>query len=50
MDELAEVTSRQRAMWGAGNYVPFGQMLLPSSARLVEAAGIGAGERVVDVG
>lgn len=50
MDELAEVTNRQRAMWGAGNYVPFGQMLLPSSARLVEAAGIVAGERVVDVG
>lgn len=50
MDELAEATKRQRAMWGAGNYVPFGEMLLPASARLVEAAGVAEGERVVDVG
>ena len=40
MDELSQVTERQRAMWGAGDYVPFGEMLLPSSGRLVEAAGV----------
>lgn len=50
MDELSQVTELQRAMWGAGDYVPFGEMLLPSSGRLVEAAGVAGGERVVDVG
>ncbi len=50
MDELSQVTAGQRAMWGAGDYVPFGEMLLPSSGRLVEAAGVAPGERVLDVG
>lgn len=49
MDELAQVTQRHRAMWGAGDYDPFAAMLLPSSGRLVEAAGVGPDDDVVDV-
>ena len=49
MDELAQVTQRNRAMWGAGDYDPFAEMLLPSSGRLVDAAGVDAGEDVLDV-
>ena len=50
MDDLAQVTERQRAMWGAGDFDPFGRMLLPTSDPLVDAAGVGPGDDVVDVG
>ncbi len=50
MDELSEATGRQRAIWGAGNYAPFEEMLRPTSGRLVAATAVGAGERVLDVG
>lgn len=50
MDELAQVTELQRAMWGAGDYVPFEEMLRPSSGRLVTAAEVAPGELVLDVG
>ena len=50
MDELRQVTEGQRAAWGAGDYVPFEEMLRPSSGRLVTAAAVAPGERVVDVG
>jgi SAM-dependent methyltransferase len=36
--------------WGAGRYEDVAPELLPVARRVVEAAGIGAGERVVDVG
>jgi len=49
MDELAQVTQRQKAMWGAGDYDPFAAMLRPASAPLVEAVGVGPGDEVVDV-
>ena len=50
MDELAQVTQRQRAMWAAGDYDPFAAMLRPSSGPLVEATGVSADDDVVDVG
>jgi len=50
VDDLSQVTQRNRAMWGAGDYDPFADILRPSSARLVEAAGVGPDDDVVDVG
>jgi SAM-dependent methyltransferase len=46
----AELKSRHRAMWGSGDYPSMVEaFLLPLGPRLVEAAGIGAGDRVLDV-
>ena len=50
MDEMRRVTEGQRAAWGAGDYLPFEEMLRPSAGRLVTAAAVAPGERVVDVG
>jgi ubiquinone/menaquinone biosynthesis C-methylase UbiE len=46
----AELKTRHRAMWAAGDYPRMVEtFLLPLGPRLVEACGIGAGDRVLDV-
>jgi SAM-dependent methyltransferase len=46
----AELKARHRAMWASGDYPAMVEtFLLPLGPRLVEAAGIGAGARVLDV-
>src|SRR5262245_7265346 len=45
-----ELKGRHRAMWASGDYPKMVEtFLLPLGPRLVEAAGIGAGDRVLDV-
>ncbi len=45
-----ELKARHRAMWASGNYPSMVEtFLLPLGPRLVEAAGIGPGTRVLDV-
>jgi SAM-dependent methyltransferase len=45
-----ELKARHRAMWGSGDYpLMVDTFLLPVGERLVEACGIGAGMRVLDV-
>lgn len=45
-----ELEAKHRAMWASGDYRPWWRtFLLPLGPRLVEAAGIGAGVRVLDV-
>jgi SAM-dependent methyltransferase len=47
----AEIKARHRAMWAAGDYPSMVETwLLPLGRRLVEACGIDAGMRVLDVG
>ena len=47
----AELKARHRAMWASGDYPSMVEtFLLPLGPRLVEAAGIGPGTRVLDVG
>jgi SAM-dependent methyltransferase len=46
----SELKARHRAMWGSGDYpLMVDTFLLPVGERLVEACGIGAGVRVLDV-
>ncbi|HEY6762833.1 MAG TPA: class I SAM-dependent methyltransferase [Baekduia sp.] len=46
----AELKARHRAMWASGDYPAMVEsFLLPLGPRLVEAVGIGAGQRVLDV-
>src|SRR3954454_5164736 len=46
-----ELKERHRRMWGLGDYPSMARdFLLPLGERLVEAAAIGAGDRVLDVG
>jgi SAM-dependent methyltransferase len=46
----SELKARHRAMWAAGDYPKMVEtFLLPLGPRLVEACGIGAGDRVLDV-
>jgi SAM-dependent methyltransferase len=46
----AELKARHRAMWASGDYPSMVEtFLLPLGPRLVEAAGIGRGQRVLDV-
>ena len=46
----AELKTRHRAMWASGDYPRMVEtFLLPLGPRLVEACGIGAGDRVLDV-
>ncbi|WCB94348.1 hypothetical protein DSM104299_03082 [Baekduia alba] len=48
--EDAELKARHRAMWASGDYPAMVEtFLLPLGPRLVAAAGIGAGRRVLDV-
>ena len=47
----AQLKARHRAMWASGDYPSMVEtFLLPLGPRLVEACGIGAGMRVLDVG
>jgi SAM-dependent methyltransferase len=47
----AELKARHRRMWALGDYPAMARdFLLPLGKRLVEAAGIGEGDRVLDVG
>jgi ubiquinone/menaquinone biosynthesis C-methylase UbiE len=46
-DEIAESA---RALWSGGHYETVAEHLRPASRELVEACGIGPGERVLDVG
>ncbi|MEV4292395.1 class I SAM-dependent methyltransferase [Nonomuraea bangladeshensis] len=46
---LAEVKERQRLAWESGDYARVGVTLQPMAERLVEAAGVRAGQRVLDV-
>ena len=47
----AELKARHRSMWASGDYAEMVEtFLLPLGPRLVEAAGITAGQRVLDVG
>src|ERR1700712_5745519 len=46
----AELKARHRAMWASGDYPAMVEtFLLPLGPRLVDAAGVGAGLRVLDV-
>src|SRR4051812_48684964 len=46
----AELKARHRAMWASGDYASMVEtFLLPLGPRLVEASGIGPGQRVLDV-
>src|SRR5436190_6690453 len=46
----SELKARHRAMWASGDYASMVEtFLLPLGPRLVEACGIGAGMRVLDV-
>ena len=46
----AELKTRHRAMWASGDYPRMVEtFLLPLGPRLVDACGIGAGDRVLDV-
>ena len=48
--EDAELKAKHRKMWASGDYPEMVQtFLLPLGPRLVEAAGIGSGQRVLDV-
>src|SRR4051812_33395884 len=47
----SDLKARHRAMWASGNYASMVEtFLLPLGTRLVEAAGITAGTRVLDIG
>lgn len=48
--DLAEFKETQRRIWSAGDYRPVGLTLVSAAERLVAAAGVGAGDRVLDVG
>jgi ubiquinone/menaquinone biosynthesis C-methylase UbiE len=50
MDELAAMKERQTEVWSDGDYRPVGRMLAAGAGALVEAAGVGADQRVLDVG
>ena len=46
----SDLKARHRTMWAAGDYPTMVEtFLLPLGPRLVEACGIGAGQRVLDV-
>ena len=48
--EDTELKARHRAMWATGDYPAMVEtFLLPLGPRLVEASGIGPGDRVLDV-
>lgn len=47
--DLQEIKERSRTVWGLGDYAPTGRQLEPVSAALVDALGIGADHRVLDV-
>ncbi len=50
LDQDVELKSRHRAMWASGNYPAVAAEVIPElGAELVRAAGIRAGERVLDV-
>lgn len=49
-EDLERRRTESRAMWSAGHYPMISAHLQPAAARLVEAAGVGAGDRVLDVG
>jgi len=46
---LAEIKSRQQAMWASGDYAVIGTMLQPVGESLAEAVDLNAGQRVLDV-
>lgn len=48
-DEIDAVKTRQQATWASGNYAAIGSTLQIVGENLVEAAGIEAGQRVLDV-
>jgi SAM-dependent methyltransferase len=48
--DLERRRTESRAMWSAGHYPTVAAHLQPAAARLVDAAGVGAGDRVLDVG
>lgn len=48
--DLAEFKSTQRRIWSAGDYRQVGRTLVSAAERLVAAAGVSAGDRVLDVG
>jgi SAM-dependent methyltransferase len=48
--QLDEFKTRQRAVWGAGEYAPFADRIADVGERVVERAGIEPGIRVLDVG
>ena len=50
MADISEVRDRQAQMWSEGDYRPIGRMLAPAAEALVEAAGVAAGQRVLDIG
>ncbi|WIM94660.1 methyltransferase domain-containing protein [Actinoplanes oblitus] len=45
-----ELKSKHRAMWASGDYPAVADLVAPLGPALVEAAGIGPGQRVLDVG
>lgn len=50
LDQDVELKSRHRAMWASGNYAAVAAEVIPGlGAELVGAAGIGPGQRVLDV-
>lgn len=49
-DDRERRRAESRAMWAAGHYPTVAAHLQPAAARLVEAAGVDTGDRVLDVG
>jgi ubiquinone/menaquinone biosynthesis C-methylase UbiE len=47
---LEELKERSRRVWGTGDYRPTSRQLEPASTMLVDALGVVAGHRVLDVG
>lgn len=48
-NDLGDFKQAQRLSWGRGDYVPVGRVLEPA-ARIVDAADVRPGQRVLDVG
>jgi SAM-dependent methyltransferase len=48
-DAIAELTTRQRRVWSSGDFSVIGSFLHPVAERLVDAADLHAGWRVLDV-
>ncbi len=47
--DAAQFKQRQRAMWATGDYANIGRHIQPVAVEVVEAAGIGPGDEVLDV-
>lgn len=47
--DIEELKARSREVWGTGDYAPTSRQLEPASHQLLDALGVGDGDRVLDV-